>query len=137
MIIHMLTVKIVGIIFISLCPAMIAMYVYLGMIKRINELEKLYNFVLNIKQYIELKSLYTLKANVKFSTLLADEKSSLDNLLNECSVSNSEILINTCDIFLNLIKRRREQAEEDFSKRGKVTAATGICLGITIFILAI
>ncbi len=133
----MSAVKTAGILLISLCPAIIAIAVYINMLRRINELKKLHSFIMEIKRSLALKSFEFPNLERNFSMLLSDERKSLDLFISECATSNSDVLTGSCDNMLSFVKSRILKAENDFNKHGKTTAASGICIGIVIFILAI
>ncbi len=122
---------------ISICPVIASLLSYRGMVKRITELQNVCNNLGRIKNMLIIKSSNRIKKIEMYERLTEVESSELLQFSKNIETDNSAILIDQCNHLITLFNERNNKAQSDFLKKGKITAASGICIGIVIFILAI
>lgn len=137
MITAMQLVRIFGMLLLSFCPMAVSLYIYFGMVKRVNELDKVCILLKNIRQSLVFKSPNDKEYDFSRFTLNEDEIYLLKTFVDSCTSLSSSVLIENCDNLIAQFNIKKENAAADFTKKGKITAASGICAGIVLFILAI
>ncbi len=122
---------------ISLCPAVIGLSVYFNKLRRLGELAAIQKEINAVRQSVTIKNGCIPTLSSKYGFLNINERKMLEQFLSQCSTSNSDVILCASDNLIEYFKRCYEEENADFSKRGKVTAVSGICIGLVMFILAI
>ena len=137
MITVMQLVRIFGILLLSFCPMAVSLYFYFSMVKRINELDKVCLLLKKVRQSLVFKAPNIDVYDFSHFSLNDYEMSLLKTFSDSCTSLNSSVLTENCDNLIALFNTKKENAAAEFLKKGKITAASGICAGIVLFILAI
>lgn len=115
----------------------VSLYFYFSMVKRINELDKVCLLLKKVRQSLVFKAPNIDVYDFSHFSLNDDEMSLLKTFSDSCTSLNSSVLTENCDNLIALFNTKKENAAAEFLKKGKITAASGICAGIVLFILAI
>jgi hypothetical protein len=129
--------KIIGALFISVCPVIVSAFIYYEMAQRTKELEKICRDLMSARQSLEFKLADAPNFDFVFTSkvLRTDEKEQISLFSDAYSVKSSKLLIDDCDVLISSFKSKADAARVDFSKKGKITAAFGLSIGAVIFIL--
>lgn len=135
MIIPMQMIRLTGILFISLCPIAMSLYIYFSAHKRIMAIK---NVRMNLEKILSLLSIKSGNfINFNYQYLSDIESSQLKSFYDSLTTSNSSLITDDCNRLIKEFTEREKKEKDDFSQKGKIVVSTGASIGVTIFILLI
>lgn len=135
MIIHMQMIRLTGILFISLCPIAMSLYIYFSAHKRITAIK---NVRVNLEKILSLLSIKSGNfIDFNYQYLSNFESSQLKAFYDSLTTSNSSLITDDCNRLIKEFTEREKKEKDDFLQKGKIVVSTGASIGVTIFILLI
>ena len=135
MIIHMQMIRLTGILFISLCPIVMSLYIYFSAHKRITAIK---NVRMNLEKILSLLSIKSGNfINFNYQYLSDIESSQLKAFYDSLTTSNSSLITDDCNRLIKEFTERENKEKDEFLQKGKIVVSTGASIGVTIFILLI
>lgn len=135
MIIHMQMIRLTGILFISLCPIAMSLYIYFSAHKRITAIK---NVRMNLEKILSLLSIKSGNfIDFNYQYLSNFESSQLKAFYDSLTTSNSSLITDDCNRLIKEFTEREKKEKDDFLQKGKIVVSTGASIGVTIFILLI
>lgn len=135
MIIPMQMIRLTGILFISLCPIAMSLYIYFSAHKRITAIK---NVRMNLEKILSLLSIKSGNfIDFNYQYLSNFESSQLKAFYDSLTTSNSSLITDDCNRLIKEFTEREKKEKDDFLQKGKIVVSTGASIGVTIFILLI
>lgn len=135
MIIPMQMIRLTGILFISLCPIAMSLYIYFSAHKRITAIKNVRANLEKILSLLSIKSGNFIDFNYQY--LSSFESSQLKAFYDSLTTSNSSLITDDCNRLIKEFTEREKKEKDEFLQKGKIVVSTGASIGVTIFILLI
>lgn len=135
MIIPMQMIRLTGILFISLCPIAMSLYIYFSAHKRITAIKNVRANLEKILSLLSIKSGNFIDFNYQY--LSNFESSQLKAFYDSLTTSNSSLITDDCNRLIKEFTEREKKEKDEFLQKGKIVVSTGASIGVTIFILLI
>lgn len=135
MIIPMQMIRLTGILFISLCPIAMSLYINFSAHKRITAIK---NARVNLEKILSLLSIKSGNfIDFNYQYLSNFESSQLKAFYDSLTTSNSSLITDDCNRLIKEFTEREKKEKDDLLQKGKIVVSTGASIGVTIFILLI